>query len=374
MRLISRLLMLCAACFALPSLAAPLSNLYEVREPVTDQQPEEREAALQRAFDTLVLRLTGDAEASQRPAVAELRKNPQQLISRYAYENEGIRAFFDPQTTERSLRGAGLALWGANRPSILSWWLVDSGEGARLIGDGQDQSGALRVAAQHRGLPLRLPLADLGEQMLGVAEAAEGKDAQALREASERYDADALLAVSAVQAGSQWEANWHLWLGEEQTRGKVGGETHEALADGVMLAVSKFLAPRYTVAAGEVEDITLEVLDADVSRFAELEQLLIPLAGRLIRVESDRLVYRLSASPEQLRAQLALARMHEVPAEEMPVETLPIESLPQEQAPADMPTAEAQATTEAPTEESALPGGEKPLLQPDVGLLLRYRW
>lgn len=374
MRLISRLLMLCAACFALPSLAAPLSNLYEVREPVTDQQPEEREAALQRAFDTLVLRLTGDAEASQRPAVAELRKNPQQLISRYAYENEGIRAFFDPQTTERSLRGAGLALWGANRPSILSWWLVDADEGARLIGDGQDQSGALRVAAQHRGLPLRLPLADLGEQMLGVAEAAEGKDAQALREASERYDADALLAVSAVQAGSQWEANWHLWLGEEQTRGKVGGETHEALADGVMLAVSKFLTPRYTVAAGEVEDITLEVLDADVSRFAELEQLLTPLAGRLIRVESDRLVYRLSASPEQLRAQLALARMHEVPAEEMPVETLPIESLPQEQAPADMPTAEAQATTEAPTEESALPGGEKPLLQPDVGLLLRYRW
>ena len=248
MRLISRLLMLCAACFALPSLAAPLSNLYEVREPVADQQPEEREAALQRAFDTLVLRLTGDPEASQRPAVAELRKNPQQLISRYAYENEGIRAFFDPQTTERSLRGAGLALWGANRPSILSWWLVDAGEGARLIGDGQDQSGALRVAAQHRGLPLRLPLADLGEQMLGVAEAAQGQDAQALREASERYDADALLAVSAVQTGSQWEASWHLWLGEEQTRGKASGETHEALADAVMLAVSKFLAPRYTVA------------------------------------------------------------------------------------------------------------------------------
>ncbi|WP_312232967.1 DUF2066 domain-containing protein [Stutzerimonas nitrititolerans] len=374
MRLISRLLMLCAACFALPSLAAPLSNLYEVREPVADQQPEEREAALQRAFDTLVLRLTGDPEASQRPAVAELRKNPQQLISRYAYENEGIRAFFDPQTTERSLRGAGLALWGANRPSILSWWLVDAGEGARLIGDGQDQSGALRVAAQHRGLPLRLPLADLGEQMLGVAEAAQGQDAQALREASERYDADALLAVSAVQTGSQWEASWHLWLGEEQTRGKASGETHEALADAVMLAVSKFLAPRYTVAAGEVEDITLEVLGADVSRFAELEQLLTPLAGRLIRVESDRLVYRLSASPEQLRAQLALARLHEVPVEEMPVDTLSTEGQPPEQGPAEVPAPEAQATTEAPSDEGALPEGEKPLLQPDVGLLLRYRW
>ena len=374
MRLISRLLMLCAACFVLPSLAAPLSNLYEVREPVADQQPEEREAALQRAFDTLVLRLTGDPEASQRPAVVELRKNPQQLISRYAYENDGIRAYFDPQTTERSLRGAGLALWGVNRPSILSWWLVDASDGARLIGDGQDQSGVLRAAAQHRGLPLRLPLADLGEQMLGVAEAAQGEEAQALRDASERYDADALLAVSAIQAGSQWEANWHLWLGEEQTRGKASGETHEALADAVMLAVSKFLAPRYTVAAGEVEDITLEVLDADVSRFAELERLLAPLAGRLIRVDSDRLVYRLSASPEQLRAQLALARLHEVPAEEMPVEEPALEGLPQEQAPVETTTPGAEVEADTPADESVLPDSEKPLLQFDVGLLLRYRW
>lgn len=363
MRLFPRLLMLCAACIVLPSLAAPLSNLYEVREPVADQS-EAREAALQRAFDTLVLRLTGDPEASQRPAVAELRKNPQQLIGRYAHESDSVVVYFDPQTTERSLRGAGLALWGANRPSILSWWLVDGGDGARLVGDGQDQSVALRVAAQHRGLPLRLPLADLGEQMLGVAEAAQGADAQALHEASERYDADALLAVSAAQADSQWEASWHLWLGEEQTRGKASGQTHEALADAVMLAVSKYLAPRYTVAAGEVEDITLEVLGADVDRFAELEQLLAPLGGRLIRVESDRLVYRLSASPDQLRAQLALARLHEVPAEELAIEAPQAEPefIETPISDADAPATEHAADT------------EKRHLQPDTGLLLRYRW
>jgi len=364
MRSIFRLVTLCAACIVLPSLAAPLSNLYEVREPVADQQPEAREEALRRAFDSLVLRLTGDPEASQRPSVAELRKNPQQLIGRYAHEGDSVVVYFDPQTTERSLRSAGLALWGANRPSILSWWLVDEGDGARLVGDGQDQSVALRVAAQHRGLPLRLPLADLGEQMLGVAEVAQGADVQALREASSRYDADALLAVSASQADSQWEANWYLWLGDEQTQGKASGQTHEALADAVMLAVSTFLAPRYTVAAGEVQDITLEVMGADVDRFAELEQLMAPLAGRLARVESDRLVYRLAASPEQLRAQLALARLHEVPAEETVME-----------AHGNKPD-----SVEAPTPDAHAPAGErvpeaeKRRLQPDAGLLLRYRW
>ena len=373
MHLITRLLMLCAALFVLPSMAAPVSNLYEVREAVADQQPEARQAALQRAFDTLVLRLTGDAEASQRPAVAELRNSPEQLVSRYAYENDGILVFFDPQTTERSLRGTGLALWGANRPSILGWWLLDAGDGARLVGDGQDQAAELRAAAQHRGLPLRLPLADLSEQMLGVAEAARGEEAQALHDASERYDADALLAVTAIQTGGQWEGQWRLWLGEAETAGKASGETPGALADAVWLAVSKFLAPKYTVAAGEVEEITLEILGADVDRFAELDRLLAPLAGRLIRVESDRLVYRLAASPEQLRAQLALARLREVTADEMPLETPPVE--PTEELPAEPVSADS-----VPVEpvsiigEADQPEPEAPLLQPDAGLLLRYRW
>ena len=368
MRPISRLLMLCAAFFVLPSMAAPVSNLYEVREAVADQQPEEREAALRRAFDTLVLRLTGDAEAGQRPEVAELRKSPEQMVSRYAYENDGILVFFDPQTTERSLRGAGLALWGANRPSILSWWLVDSGDGARLVGDGQDQSAALRKAAQHRGLPLRLPLADLGEQMLGVAEAAQGEEVQALRDASERYDADALLAVTAVQAGGEWEGQWRLWLGEAETAGKASGNTHEAFADAVWLAVSTFLAPKYTVAAGEVEEITLEILGADVDRFAELDRLLAPLAGTLIRVESDRLVYRLSASPEQLRAQLALARLHEVPADEVPAGAPLLEDFSSE------PTAAEYPASEPATDEAIQAEPEQPQQQPDAGLVLRYRW
>ena len=45
-----------------------------------------------------------------------------------------------------------------------------------------------------RALPLRLPLADLSEQLVAVAENLTANDPAALREASERYAADALLA------------------------------------------------------------------------------------------------------------------------------------------------------------------------------------
>ncbi len=321
MRLIYRSLILCLALgMALPSQAEQLRGLYQVHEAVSGQQAQERAAALQRAFDTLLLRLTGDAEVGKRQAVAALREDPQQLISKYGYEGEHIVVDFDPGTTERSLRRAGVALWGANRPSVLAWWLNERVEGTQLLGDGQDSAAPLRAAAQHRGLPLRLPLADLSEQLLATPEAFGANSQRTLGEASERYDADVLLAVHAREGDSGWQAQWKVWLDDGQRDGKAKGENLEALADAVMLAVSQYLAPRYVVAPGAASDITLEIIGADVARFAELDRLLEPFGGSLLRVESDRLVYRVNASPEQLRAQLSLARLHEVSEDELPLD------------------------------------------------------
>jgi hypothetical protein len=42
-------------------------GLYQVREPVSSQAPEERDRATQAALDTLVLRLTGDPRRCRIP-------------------------------------------------------------------------------------------------------------------------------------------------------------------------------------------------------------------------------------------------------------------------------------------------------------------
>ena len=321
MRLIYRLIVLCLALgAALPSQAEQLRGLYQVREAVSGQQAEERAAALQRAFDTLLLRLTGDAQVAKRQEVAALREDPQQLISKYGYEGEHIVVDFDPGTTERSLRRAGVSLWGSNRPTLLVWWLNERVEGTQLLGDGQDGAAPLRAAAQHRGLPVRLPLADLSEQLLATPDAFGANSRQVLGDASERYDADVLLAVHAREADSAWQSDWKVWLDDEAHDGKAKADSLEGLADAVLLAVSQYLAPRYVVAPGAASDITLEIIGADVARFAELDRLLEPFGGSLLRVESDRLVYRVNASPEQLRAQLSLARLQEVPEDEPPLD------------------------------------------------------
>ena len=314
MRPIACLFVSCLLLLSLPLSAETLTSLYQVREVVSSQQPAERDAALSRALDTLVLRLSGDPAALQSPAVAELRKNPQQLVSQYSYQSgppQVLQVDFDPLSSEQSLRQAGLPLWGANRPAILAWWLNDGSDGSTLVGDAQAAAPLLRDAAQHRGLPLRLPLADLDEQLLATAENLSANQPAALQQASTRYGADALLTVQAREADGQWQAQWRLWLGESREQGTAQGADQAALADAVWLAVSQRLAPRFVSRPGAAQGLQLEVQGANLARYAELQRLLEPFAARLQWAKGDRLAFRLNASPEQLRAQLALARLQE---------------------------------------------------------------
>ncbi|MFC6300179.1 DUF2066 domain-containing protein [Pseudomonas sp. CCM 7893] len=312
----------CLSLVSLASHAETLHGLYQVLEPVSSQSPDERAQATQRALETLVIRLTGDAKAAQGPGLAEIRKDPQQIISRYGYDAgppESLQVDFDPVSTDRALRGAGLALWGSNRPSILGWWLNDSTEGSSLVGDGQAIAQPLRRAAQHRGLPLRLPLGDLDEQIVATAPNLESPDATPLRAASERYGADALLAVHAREDGGQWQAKWRLWLGDKSEQGTVQAADTAALADAVLLAVSERLAPRFAVKPGVSSEQLLEVQGMNLERYAALGRLLEPFGGQPLRVDGSRIVYRVNGSADQLRTQLSLAKLQEVPAGEASV-------------------------------------------------------
>lgn len=88
MRLRNYLAVGCLAFWALSAQAETLSSLYQVREPVEGQGAEARAQATGKALETLVLRLTGDPKAVQSPALAALRKDPQQIISKFGFEAE----------------------------------------------------------------------------------------------------------------------------------------------------------------------------------------------------------------------------------------------------------------------------------------------
>lgn len=293
----------------LPALAAPVPNLYEVREPMADG---ERDEAMQRALATLVLRLTGDRKAIDNPALANIRKDPQQIASQFGQQGEHLIVDFDPQSTDQALRDAGLSVWGNNRPSVLVWWLAQDSNGeVQLTGESQTGSEALQQAAQNRGLPLRLPLADLEEQ-IGVDKPAIAGETDSLATLSERYDADARLAVLASQKDASWEGNWKLVMGDTRESGKASGKTQEALADAILLAVSQKLAPRFAVSRESGQAIQLVIEQVDFARYAEIERMMQPLGARMVSMGNDELKYTVNASSEQIAAQLELLGIHPV--------------------------------------------------------------
>ena len=202
-------------------------------------------------------------------------------------------------------------------PASCSAYVIGEVVGSSLVGDGQSVAEPLRRAAQHRGLPLRLPLADLSEQLVGTAENLEGSNPAPLKDASERYGADALLAVHAREDDGKWTAKWRLWVGDQQEQGSAQAADQAALADAVMLAVSERLAPRYAVKPGVSSEQLLEVQSMTLQRYAQLGHLLEPFGAQLKRVDGDRIIYLVNGSAEQLRSQLGLAQLQEVPAEQV---------------------------------------------------------
>ena len=82
-----------------------------------------------------------------------------------------------------------------------------------------------------------------------------------------------------------------------------------------MLAVSSRLAPRYVVRPGASTEMQVQVQGMTLQRYAELDRVLEPYGARLNKAVGDTLTYQLTGSGDQIRAQLGLARLQEMPAE-----------------------------------------------------------
>jgi hypothetical protein len=90
-----------------------------------------------------------------------------------------------------------------------------------------------------------------------------------------------------------------------------------------MLAVNQRLAPRFVVKPGASSEQLLEVQGMNLERYAALGRLLEPFRARLQTVDGERILYRVNGSAEQLRSQLSLAKLQEVPAGEAPAPAAP---------------------------------------------------
>ena len=264
--------------------SAPLPGLYEVEVPVADQSAANRPVAMVEALRQVVVKVSGKAATANSPALKDALKNPASYVQQYNYRtNDGIGAelpllmgvSFDKNRIDQLLQTAGLSQWSAARPLTIVWLAVEQGNQRLLVGAGDRGlvKELLTRAAQRRGLPLRLPLLDATDKARVQAGDVWSDSHDSIIQASQRYEAQAVLVGRLGQAGSGgWQVRWTLYQGGASQRWNQTADKVESLvAYGIdaatdTLAASVAPVTAATVAGNEAHWVVKDVRDMSSHR------------------------------------------------------------------------------------------------------------
>ena len=212
-----------------PARAGEVEDLYEAQVPVVTQGETERASALVKAFEAVLVKVTGRRDAVAAPEVREALRQPMAYVQQYLYRplppraavddeppphTQVMRVRFDAQAINRLVQRAGVPLWGRVRPTTLIWVAVEDGMERYLLGaDGHEELRALLEGeAQRRGLPMLLPLLDMEDRNALFFTDVWGNFQDTILRASARYQV-AAVAVGRLlrEPDGRWSARWSLY-------------------------------------------------------------------------------------------------------------------------------------------------------------------
>lgn len=238
---------------AVPAFAVTVPDLYDVTMPVGNS----RDTAFVDALKAVAVRVSGRRDAAARLGASA--SNPRQYVQRFGFTADNqLQVGFDSVAIDRLLDGAGLPIWGRERPATLVLLNVEAADGSARWVDARtataERDALARVAAQ-RGLPLTWPESDPG--------LAAGATAADLMRVAASYNANAVLLGRARRgADGAYSVRWSV----ASTEGS--SETSGSLDDGVHLAADSF-ARAYSASGSSLDSVLVEVSGiANLSAYA----------------------------------------------------------------------------------------------------------
>jgi hypothetical protein len=304
-----------------PGLAATeVPDLYRAELAVPNKDEAVRPESFRRGLEQVLGRVLRPQDLSS-AGVRTLLAKPETAVLEFVYPGtakEGhpiLRVDYDAERIGKLLGSRGIGVFGPARPETMVWIAVEDESPARILGPDAlpDWNRILGELAAERGLPLTLPLGDLADtQSLSPGDIATG-NIERLLSASERYEAEAILAGRVARKPEGYEADWRLYRGsrKERWQGK-SADLREVLNSGVSGAYSRIAGQFISRGAGTA---TLELriggiasLD-DVNRVtAYLGQLSTVAKAELLSLEADQALFKLSVrgGREALEQSLAM--------------------------------------------------------------------
>lgn len=273
-----------ALCLALsPTVLAAGANathvaLYSASTPVTSQSAKARQKAFTRDLAEVLVKVSGNPNAAQVSALSDLLANAGNLVAEYRYRTvpldqgggQVLWARFDAKAVDRALIRNGQAIWGAGRPIVVVW-LIDQGT---MVADNPNDPvvAAMRKRARQRGLPLVVPLMDLTDQKAVSSFDIRTLFLPALRSASRRYGARAMLVGVINSASVGVRSNWTLVFDHNSTAFQKAGESPQKVAAAAVGQATTLLAQTLAYTPGVGGGAEVHVVVSGVGSLADLKK------------------------------------------------------------------------------------------------------
>ncbi len=311
--------------FAGPVTAVELAHLYQVNVAVADKSATALSAAQQRAFEQVLVKVSGSEATLGNDMVKKQLSNATDFMIQFGYlEGDGLQVEtqFDQERVNRLLRQANLPIWGQHRQQALLWIAAQDANGREIVADSgfPELKSALVGTAQQRGLPILLPLMDLDDAINVSISDIWGQFPQPVLNASERYLAPVVVMAKSYPLGEQREIAWQLFVSSEPQLGAQGSGTVSA-AEGeqayveLIVAITEWMAQRYAVHLQESADdvLSLAVMNIDgPATLAEvmkhLQQLTAVNRVDLVRMQGQHAVFALHLLAGRAEVEAAIAR------------------------------------------------------------------
>jgi hypothetical protein len=327
--IIRYLLFICALALAGTASADKVVDLYSAEALVKSQSEAQRGAAAKQALADTLVRVSGSSAIADNPVVRQALVRAQDYVYEYSYVSTDetletldgsevaasrLQLKFSPPLVEQLLRDANLAFWPANRPTVLVWLVANTPSGRDVVSDLPAMT-VLRDRAQERGLPLMIPLFDLEDHLAMPADALWQIQERQIREASERYRADAIVVVRASElSGERWRADWQLMHDDGAPSFDSEGDSLKALLPAVIDTVADHFAARYAISPTEAGDANVVLQVNNVASFADykkvenyLSQLALVRRTQLANLNTDGLTLKLATEGDIARLQNTLS-------------------------------------------------------------------
>ncbi|MGB5511874.1 MAG: DUF2066 domain-containing protein [Woeseiaceae bacterium] len=214
--------------------AVEVPTLYTAEVAFDSDARNGRERAYDLALSEILLRVAGSGLGGDAASINQLFPDSSRYVVQFRQGSANTMwVSFDGAAIERTLREAGQAVWGAERPLTVVWLAVDWGQGRREIVAADDPDNEQRDArsinrhallrervlkvAERRGLPLVFPLMDARDiQNVTFSDIWGGFD-EAVIAASRRYDADSIL-IGRIQAAGGGRESWNYYFSGDARR------------------------------------------------------------------------------------------------------------------------------------------------------------